>query len=36
MRDWFLPAAPTAVVVYFIFFPNQFYALLDWAATLMR
>jgi hypothetical protein len=36
MRDWFLPAASIAVVVYFIFFPNQFCALLDWAATLMR
>lgn len=36
MRDWFLPVAPIAVVVYFVVFPDQFNTLLDWAAALMR
>jgi hypothetical protein len=36
MRDWLLPMTPIAVVVYFIFFPGQFYALLDWAAQMLH
>ena len=36
MRDWLLPVAPIAAVVYFVVFPDQFYALLDWAASLMH
>ena len=36
MRDWLLPMTPIAVVVYFIVFPDQFGALLDWAARVMH
>jgi len=36
MRDWVLPVAPIALVVYFIVFPDQFSALLGWAADLMH
>jgi hypothetical protein len=36
MRDWFLPLLPVLVVGYFLVFPDQFYALIDWAIHVIR
>jgi hypothetical protein len=30
MRDWLLLALPVIVVVYFLIFPDQFFALVAW------
>jgi hypothetical protein len=31
MRDWLLPLAPIATVMYFVVFPHQFSELIAWA-----
>ncbi len=36
MRDWLLPFAPVAVVLYFVVFPQQFEAVMNWAARLVH
>ncbi len=36
MRDWWLPMAPIAVVMYFTIFPQQFGDFLNWAGTLLH
>jgi hypothetical protein len=36
MRETTLAFAPLAVVIYFIFFPGQFAAILFWASSLLR
>jgi hypothetical protein len=35
MREWYLALAPVAAIVYFIFFPAQFHALVAWAERLV-
>jgi hypothetical protein len=32
MRDWLLLLAPLAAVIYFLVFPDQFSAFMNWAA----
>jgi hypothetical protein len=36
MRDWFLPLAPVATIIYFIAFPDQFSALITWAGRFIQ
>ncbi len=36
MRDWFLPLLPVLVIGYFVAFPDQFAALIDWAIHFIR
>jgi hypothetical protein len=31
MREWYLPLAPVAAIIYFTAFPKQFSALIAWA-----
>jgi hypothetical protein len=35
MRDWLFLLAPPALIFYFIAFPDQFYALVTWARTMI-
>jgi hypothetical protein len=34
MRDWLMVIVPVAVVFYFIVFPDQLKALIEWLSTL--
>ena len=36
MRDWYLPLSPIVTIGYFLAFPNQFTALVDWALPFVR
>jgi hypothetical protein len=36
MRDWFLALAPLAAALYFLIYPDQFKAIVDWAASLLH
>lgn len=36
MREWSMMLAPVATVIYFIAFPDQFNALLAWAARFIH
>jgi hypothetical protein len=36
MREWFLPMAPVAAIIYFTAFPGQFSALIDWAQHMIH
>jgi hypothetical protein len=36
MRDWYLPLAPVAAIIYFIFFPSQLSALIAWAEQIVQ
>jgi hypothetical protein len=36
MRDLIFMLAPVALIVYFVVFPDQFGALLDWAGHYVR
>jgi hypothetical protein len=36
MRDWVLVLGPVGLVVYFIAYPAQFTALMEWLERVMR
>lgn len=36
MRDWLLIAAPVAVAVYFLLYPDQWRAFMDWFQGLLH
>jgi hypothetical protein len=36
MRDWLLMLAPIGLIVYFLMYPDQFSALVDWAEQFIR
>lgn len=36
MREWYLPMAPVAAIIYFTAFPAQFNALIAWAQQMIR
>jgi hypothetical protein len=36
MRDWLLPIAPVAAIVYFMLHPEQFYAFVGWTQQFMQ
>jgi hypothetical protein len=36
MRDWYLPMAPLAAVIYFTAFPGQLSALVAWAERFIH
>jgi len=36
MREWLLPMAPIAVVMYFTVFPQQFGVFVYWAGNLLH
>ena len=36
MRDWFLLLSPALLVVYFVYFPDQFYGFMTLASSLFR
>jgi hypothetical protein len=36
MRDWFLPMAPVAAIIYFTAFPHQLAAFMAWAGRLIH
>jgi len=35
MREWYLPLAPVAAIIYFLVFPDQFSALIAWATRFV-
>lgn len=35
MREWVLALGPVAAIVYFVMYPHQLKALMDWAAALL-
>ena len=36
MRDWVLPMAPIAIVMYFTVYPQQFGELVTWAGAFLH
>ena len=36
MRDWILILAPIAAIVYFLIYPSEFTALMNWFARLLQ
>lgn len=36
MRDWLLPMAPVAALLYFAIYPEQLYALFNWATRYVH
>ncbi len=36
MRDWLLPLAPVAVIIYCVAYPSQFDAFVLWAEQLVH
>jgi hypothetical protein len=36
MREWVFASVPIAVVIYFLIYPDQLGALLDWAMGILR
>jgi hypothetical protein len=36
MRDWWLPIAPVAALIYFAVYPDKFQAFVGWAGHYIR
>ena len=36
MREWLLVLAPIAAIVYFLTYPSEFTALMNWLASLLQ